>query len=186
MSGIGHNSRREPATAWRILCWRRARRDLLPTLPLEIIRTRIARARELGLDYSTYASVRSTSGRDVIALLFSTNALHVMRPTDDLPTDRGAKLAALRDCDRIALVQPPLRVDRVPVLAEHGLRPAAAPAPFAPWGEIRRHLSVALGNLPGDGVLLVGDAGFEREWSSAGRLAGFLTAERYFLASDPA
>jgi hypothetical protein len=184
MSGIGDNSGREPATGWRLHCWRQARSDLLPTLPLEVIRTRVARARELGLDYRTYASVRAASGRDVIAFLFSTNALRLLRPTDPVPADRATKLAALRDCERIALVQPPLRADRLPALALHGLRAEAAPVPFARWGEIRRSLDLALGALPRDGVLVVGEAAFEREWTSAGLLAGFLPAERYFSAAE--
>ena len=40
----------------------------------------------------------------------------------------------------------------------------------------------ALGKLPSDQVILVGDLGLERDWCAAGRLAGYLSAERYFGA----
>ena len=40
----------------------------------------------------------------------------------------------------------------------------------------------ALGKLPSDQVILVGDLGLERDWCAAGRLAGYLPAERYFAA----
>lgn len=62
-------------------------------------------ARELGLDYRTYAGVRASTGRDVVGFLYSTNALPLLRPTDRLPEDRRACLAAPAGCDRAALAQ---------------------------------------------------------------------------------
>ena len=63
--GIGHN--RGPAmdagVSWRRHCWTVARQELLPHLPLEVIRLRVRRAAAIGLDYRTYASVRAASGR---------------------------------------------------------------------------------------------------------------------------
>lgn len=41
-------------------------------------------------------------------------------------------------------------------------------------------LRAALGKLPSDRVILVGDLGLERDWCAAGRLAAYLPAERYF------
>ena len=77
MSGIGHN--RGPSIneggAWRKYCWQKARSDLLRTLPLEIVRLRVARAREIGLDYRTDATVRATTGQDIVAFLFSSRSL---------------------------------------------------------------------------------------------------------------
>jgi plexin A len=57
MGGIGHNGgpTMEPGTSWRRHCWTKARRDLLPAMPLEVIGYRMKRATELGLDYRTYA-----------------------------------------------------------------------------------------------------------------------------------
>ncbi len=59
----GHNGgpTLEPGGAWRRHCWRKARADLLPHLPIEVLRTRVRRAGELGLDYRTYASVRAAT-----------------------------------------------------------------------------------------------------------------------------
>lgn len=81
MSGIGHNKGPtiEAGKSWRKHCWTKARRELLPTLPIEIVRRRVARAKELGLDYKSYASIRAASGHDVVAFLFSSNALRVSR-----------------------------------------------------------------------------------------------------------
>ena len=60
---------------WRHHCWTKARRELLPEMPLEVVRYRMKRAAELGLDYRTYAGVRASTGRDIVAILFSIPAL---------------------------------------------------------------------------------------------------------------
>jgi hypothetical protein len=58
----------------------------------------------------------------------------------------------------------------------------AHPAPYAlaGFGEMRDRVRAALGKVPSDQVILVGDLGLERDWCAAGRLAGYLPAERYF------
>ena len=189
--GIGHN--RGPAmdggVGWRRHCWTVARQELLHDLPLEVIRLRVRRAAAIGLDYRTYASVRAASGRDIIAFLFSSNALRVLRPGELLPQDRLAKLRGLQDCGRGLLAHPPLDPARLAarVEAEQRLRfDTAAPAPrfAAPWREIRADVLAALPArlAPGD-VVLVGDTPLEREWCEAGRLAGYLSAERYFAGT---
>lgn len=80
MSGIGHN--RGPSmdggASWRRHCWCKARADLLPTLPIEVVRLRVKRAKEIGLDYHTYASFRAASGDDIVALLFQRMCLGIM------------------------------------------------------------------------------------------------------------
>jgi hypothetical protein len=82
-AGPGHNRgpALQPAGGWHLHCWRRARADLLPHLPIEGVRLRVRRAGELGLDYKTYASVRAATGHDVVAFLFSSNAVRVMLPS---------------------------------------------------------------------------------------------------------
>ena len=57
-----------------------------------------------------------------------------------------------------------------------------SPAPYAlaGFGEMRDRLRAALGKVASDQVILVGDLGLERDWCAAGRLAGYLPAERYF------
>ena len=61
MSGIGHNGGPSVGSgaSWRAQCWRVARADLLPRLPLEVVRLRVKRAQEIGLAYRTYAGVRA-------------------------------------------------------------------------------------------------------------------------------
>lgn len=191
-AGIGHN--RGPAmdagVAWRRHCWGVARQELLPHLPLEVIRLRVKRARQVGLDYRTYASVHAASGRDIIAFLFSSNALRVIRPGDALPPDRADRLRGLERCGRALLAHPPLDAARLAAAleAEHGIPfegAAKAPVFAAPWREIRAGILAAIapaGLAPGD-VVLVGDTFAEREWYEAARLGGYLSAERYFAAA---
>ncbi|MFD1912428.1 hypothetical protein [Halodurantibacterium flavum] len=184
---IGHNRGPELAGgSWRRHCWTEARRSLLPTLPIEVLRTRVRRARELGLDYRSYASIRAASGHDVIAFLFSSNALRLMPATPALPPDRADKLIALVDCGRLGLSQGQLAPAAMLAAAAGGLDAAApAPAAFAPWPAIRERLKEALAQAPGrlspGEVVLVGDAPWEGEWCAAGRLAGYLPADQYFV-----
>ncbi len=60
MSEIGHN--RGPSmktgSGWGRYAWKRARADLLPKMPIEVVRLRVKRARELGIDYKAYAGIR--------------------------------------------------------------------------------------------------------------------------------
>ncbi|AZL60291.1 hypothetical protein EI545_16555 [Tabrizicola piscis] len=182
MNHFGHNRgpSLEPGVSWRKQCWTAARQQLLPTLPIEVVRLRVRRAKELGLEYRTYASVRAATGHDVVAFLFSSNALRVsvLRPV--MPPDRAAKLATVQ-CGRLALAVAPLTPGMLEA-ANPDTLDGSHPAPFAlaGFGEMREKLRAALGKVPGDQVILVGDLGLEREWCAAGRLAGYLPAERYF------
>jgi hypothetical protein len=184
MSGIGHNNgpTMEPGQGWRRHAWARARADLLPTLPIEVVRLRVRRAAEIGLDYRTYASFRAASGHDVVALLFSTNALRMLPPVAALPEDRRARLAAVSGADRGALANRPLLPEAVLARACGAIdRAHPAPRPFAAWGEARRAVLAAL-PCPADRVLMVGDTAEERGWAEAARLGLYLSAERYFPA----
>lgn len=181
---IGHNGGPsvEPGEAWRRHCWTAARAALLPTLPIEVLRTRVARAKELGLEYKTYASVRAASGHDVVAFLFSSNALRVSPVRPVMPNDRATRLAALQDVARVGLATGQLRVSAL-MAGNPGLldRAEAAPAHLASWGQARAHLRQVLGKVPSDRVILVGDMALEGDWAQAARLAAYLPAERYFL-----
>ncbi len=185
--GLGHNNgpSLEEGTAWRAHCWRQAREALLPTLPIEVVRLRITRAKELGLPYRTYAGIRASTGQDVIGFLFSTNALRLLRATDALPLDRRERLATLAACDRVALVQPPL--DPARVLAAAPLDAAqAAPWSTDSWSAMRARLRAVLAarGRPSDGYVLVGETALERDWYEAGRLAGFLSGDSYFAPAS--
>ena len=181
MGGIGHNGGPsvDEGVSWRKHCWSSARERLLPVLPVEVVRLRVKRAKALGLDYKTYAGVRAATGHDVLAFLFSSNALRVSLVRPAMPEGWAAKLAEVA-CGRLALAVAPLTPGMVaaanPVLDE------VHPAPYAlaGFGEMRDRVRSALGRVPSDQVILVGDLGLERDWCVAGRLAGYLPAERYF------
>lgn len=192
MAGIGHNQgpTLEGGHGWRRHCWSAARAALLPVLPIEVVRLRVKRAAEIGLDYRTYASIRAASGHDVIALLFSSNALHLpLTPGRSgpvaLPPEQVAKLQGLRHVGRGLLVQTPLSaVDlagQAPALWDHC---APAPAPLASWSETRRQLRAVLAHArwPAGGVVLIGDTTLERDWVATAQLAHYLPRERFFAA----
>ena len=183
LAGLGHNlgPTIEPGASWRKHCWTAARENLLPHLPIEVLRGRVRRAKELGLEYKTYASVRAASGHDVVAFLFSSNALRLLGARPALPQDRAQKLAALTDCGRMAVVSAPLTPEGALQAAEGLLQAAfAAPGAFANFSESAALIRAARAGLPGDRVLLVGDMALEQGWCAAGRLAGYVPAERYF------
>jgi hypothetical protein len=186
MGLIGHNKgpTMEGGEAWRRHCWGAARAALLPTLPVEVVRLRVARARELGLDYRTYASVRAATGHDLVAFLFSSNALRIGPLSPALPGPRADRLAALRGVERVALTAAPLSPGMA-LAANPGTldRAEAAPAALAPFGLARARLRAVLGAVPADRVLLVGDHGLEADWAAAARLAGYLPAARYFASA---
>lgn len=178
--GIGHNQgpSMDRGVSYRRHVWTKARAQLLPVLPLPVVRMRVRRAAEIGLDYTTYATVRATTGRDVVALIFSTNALRLFRAQQRLAADRSAKLAALKMVDRRAITVLPLR----PCDISREQLDAVLPAPtvHATWPECAERIAAARAGHPADGVLLIGDTALERNWSTAGRLAGYLPAERFF------
>ncbi|PYE85926.1 hypothetical protein [Pseudoroseicyclus aestuarii] len=184
MAGIGHNRGPElGSTAWRRHAWGRARRDLLPSLPIEVVRLRVARAQALGLDYRTYASVRAATGHDVVGFLFSTNALQMLRRGEAPPEARAARLAQLA-ADRTALAQPPLDPAQVlglaPLDAAH-----SAPSFGLGWAAMRDHLAGVIRSrgVPANRLLVVGETAAERDWSEAARTAGYLSGARYFGAA---
>ncbi len=181
MGAIGHNRgpSLEGGVGWRRHCWSAARERLLPVLPIEVVRTRVKRAQALGLEYRTYASVRAATGHDVVAFLFSSNALRVSLVRPVMPAARAEKLAEVQ-CGRLALAVAPLSPGMLE--AANPVLDSVHPAPYAlaRFGEMRERVRAALGKVSGDQVILVGDLGLERDWCAAGRLAGYLPAERYF------
>lgn len=186
MSLIGHNGGPTIAagTGWQRHCWRKAREDLLPRLPLEVIRTRVRRAAEIGMDYRAYATVRATTGTDIVAFLYSSNALRLFREHQALEAARAEKLRAQVNVGQRLAAQPPLDPDAaLAALAGQGIGfDAGHPAPSIAlnFPALRRAIREMLPGLPSSGVMLVGDTGWERDWSVAGRLAGYLPAERFF------
>jgi hypothetical protein len=180
-AGIGHNGGPDTkGLSWRRHCWGHARAQLLPTLPIEVVRMRVRRAAELGLEYKTYAGIRASTGHDLVAFLFSSNALRVMGRLPSLPQDRAARLAQVTGADRIGLALAPLAPGHLAELAPQLDAVHPAPAHLASFAQAREKLRAAIGKLPADTVLLIGDHGLEAEWCAAGRLAGYLPAARFF------
>lgn len=178
MKMLGHNNgpTMEAGFAFRKHAWTKARKALIPTLPIEILRTRVQRAKALGLPYKTYASVRASTGRDVVGFLFSNNALRVFHNVDPVPMDRADKLAQL-EAMKTALAHAPLTLDHLDLDAT-----GTAPHFSATWSDMRRLVQnpIRAARLPCDGVLVVGDTVLEREWSDAGRLAGYISSSEFF------
>lgn len=168
----------EPGTSWRAHCWGAARKELLPHLPIEVLRGRLRRAEELGLSYRTYAGIRATTGRDIVAVLFSSNALELRRGQLLLADKAAQKLEQVLAVRR-GLASPPLRPDEMQKAAPlHACY--AAPVAFAPYGTQRNLLRAALGNLTADQTILVGAYEAEAEWCASARLAGYLPSNGFF------
>ncbi|WP_199260483.1 hypothetical protein [Paracoccus binzhouensis] len=181
MAGIGHNRGPSLGSGFRAHAWTVARRELLGTrLPVEVVRMQVRRARELGLDYKTYAGVRATTGRDLVAFLYSSNALGVFRP--------GQPVGA-RECARIAASGAVPHLGCGPGLAPEALQVQIGarsvqdlPHFGAPWSAMRDRMKAWLRaqGLPGDAVLMIGETDHEREMMAAGGLAGFVGGRRFF------
>jgi len=193
MNMLGHNRGpgMEAGESWRRHCWKVARQDLVKTLPIEILRSRVARAAELGLDYNAYASIRAASGHDVIAFLFSSNALRLLPQTPALSAKRAGKIAAVKRAQRVAVLHRPLTAAALARAVPEGLKPLfdasfAAPDFAQNWGQVRETIltQTRARKLPRDGIVVVGDTSHERAWAEAARLAGYVSAERFFLPGN--
>jgi hypothetical protein len=187
--GIGHNQgpSLERGQRFRAFQWQKARQAAMPkTIPLMVVRMHVRRAHALGLDYPTYAAVRKASGRDIMGLLFSSNALGVIRAdAPQMPVARAARLAAVKGAQKLALVHLPLEADQLGAANPALDHVAPAPKFTDSWGEMRAHLSAQIGTrgLSGDQVLIIGDTALERDWQTAARAAGYLDAGRYFATA---
>ena len=182
-ASIGHNSGRvdAPGKGWRKYAWTQARKELVPKLPLEVVRLRVRRAAELGLPYKTYAGIRASTGHDLIGFLFSSNALRVLRDGQPIPSDREAKLVGLQNTVSTGLAHKPVTPKHLG--AQPGLARAYAAPHFAQsWSAMRQDLNaiiVAQGK-PADRFVMIGDTHFERDWVAAARMAGYLSADAFF------
>ncbi|MFK7835359.1 MAG: hypothetical protein AB8B60_04000 [Sulfitobacter sp.] len=186
MAGIGHNQgpSMERGEKWRTYQWQRARAKAMPkTMPLMIVKMHVARAHALGLDYPTYAAVRKASGRDIMGLLFSSNALRVVRAENPyVPVERGEVISAVEGAQKLALVHRPLDPDMIQLANPMFDAVGHAPKFTDSWADMRDHIGGFITNrhLPRDQVLIIGDTTLERHWSAAAQAAGYVEAARYF------
>ena len=189
--GIGHNNGPGAGRGFRRHCWKLARRQTIGrAMPLEIVRIRVRRARQLGLAYPQYAAILMGSGRDVAAFLFTTEALGLrLRRRLEMPSDVQERLAALQNCDRLAFApsgeEPePFRIELQDV---SGLIFASCgrPPEGDSWSAARAAVRSVLDpmKLPGDAVVMIGTRAEEAGWAEAAKMARFLPAERYFAAT---
>ncbi|MEL6677852.1 MAG: hypothetical protein AAFQ51_04030 [Pseudomonadota bacterium] len=187
--GIGHNRPPEPGAGFRRHCWGKARAELLgPTMPIEIVRRRVRRARELGLSYPDYASILIGTGRDVTAFLFTVEGLY-LRLSRELEMPDAVR-TQVRDLKRCALTAfAPSGEDaeafRVELSDAAGCPIAhAAPEPEPPvaWGAARAAIRATLDplKLPGNTVVMIGSREVEADWARSANLARFLPRDRFF------
>ncbi|MEM7176870.1 MAG: hypothetical protein AAGD47_15035 [Pseudomonadota bacterium] len=190
LPGIGHNRgpSLDPGRGFRKHAWKKARADLMPRLPLEVVRRRVARAKALGLDYPQYASILLGTGRDIVAFLFTSEAIRLRVDRGlGLPEHERRKLAEITGCDRLLMTpigSDPIRVGRLLaerqnlVFAQLGTAPPEHARPGIAQEAIRALLDPL--KLVGDQVVMIGTRVPERGWADAAKLARFLPAERFF------
>lgn len=188
-AGIGHNQGPplDAGTRWRTHCWKTARKSLVGTIPLEVVRRRVKRARELGLDYPAYASILLGSGRDIVGFLFTCDAIGLrLQRTLPLPVPVRDKLEGLTRCDRLLLGPGDSDPADLAQVLRDTLRPpfrAAGPGPAdGRPAEARRSLRALLDplNIPGDAIVMIGTRAEERDWAEAARLSKFMSSDAYF------
>ena len=190
LPGIGHNQGPplDAGHSWRKHVWTKARKQLLPKLPLEVIRRRVARAKELGLEYPAYASILLGTGRDIVGFLYTCDALGLrLEKSIEIPKPIMAKLTEVKAKHLLAAEEAagPEEITKK-LIVEHQLAiagTASLPDPDkAPWAAGRAAIRAALEplKLPSDTVVMIGTRAHEREWADAARLAKFLPAESYF------
>ncbi|MEL6574557.1 MAG: hypothetical protein AAFQ81_01595 [Pseudomonadota bacterium] len=194
LPGIGHNNgpSLDGARSWRRHCWKAAKKAVAPPAPLEVVRRRVARARQLGLAYPAYASILLGTGRDVRGLLFTAGALGLtvagaLDRLVRLDREKAERLRALERCDRLILLPAGAPLAGVAEALERQDRIAVAglgSAPDEPASFTTR--AAAMGTLlstpglPANTVVMIGTLPEERETAAAGRLAKFLAADLYF------
>lgn len=173
--GIGHNSRPD-GYQWRRYCWTRARAGLIGRrLPLEVVRQRVRRARELGLAYPAYASILMGSGRDILGFLYTCDAIGLrLRRRLELPPSKVQALGAIVRCDRLIVAprEEPADAFRAEVQEVSGLPFAAGlhePDLRLGWASARAELREILApiNLRADAVVLVGTEKAHADWADA-------------------
>ena len=125
-----------------------------------------------------YAGIRATTGRDIVAVLFSSNALEMRKGQLQVSAETAQKLGQVL-ADRVGLATAPVRPQGM-LQAVHFAYAIAAPFAFAPFAVQRTTLRAALGSLPSDQAILVGAYNAEAEWCAAARLAGYIPAANFF------
>ncbi len=188
---IGHNNGPSMKTdlGWQQHCWGKARKNLIgKAIPIEVVRMRIKRARELGLAYPQYASILLGTGRDIVGFLFTVDGLHLrLRKRLEMPDFVRDKLQSLDKCTLTALApsgEAPdaFRMELQQVAGAPFASSAAQPEAGASWPKARCAIRAALDplKLPGDAVVMIGTRDVEKQWAAAGKMARFIAASDYY------
>ncbi len=188
---IGHNNgpSMKIGLGWQRHCWAKARKDLLgKAIPVEVVRMRIKRARELGLAYPQYASIMLGSGRDIVGFLFTVDGLQLrLRKRLEMPDTVQDKLQSLRKCNLMAFAPSGETPDvfRKELQQVAGVPfSSASPEPEGEinWSAARRAIRTALDplKLPSDAVVMIGTREAEKQWAAAGKIAHFIPASDYY------
>ena len=189
LPGIGHNMgpSMDGGAGFRRFAWKKARKALMPRLPLEVLKRRVRRAKQLGLEYPAYASILLGTGRDIVGFLFTCDALGMrLSKTIDPPEAVSEKLKRIERVDAMLAAEHD-RVDLLPDLLANasGVQFAATshlPRPDAGPEVGRQSIRTALDplKLPGDAVVMIGTKAHERAWADAAKLARFIPSDAYF------
>lgn len=191
---IGHNKGPSMKTGlgWQQHCWQKARKDLMgKAIPIEIVRMRIKRARELGLAYPQYASILLGTGRDIVGFLFTVDGLHLrLRKRLEMPDLVQDKLQTLDKCTLMAFApsgEAPgaFQMELQQVAGTPFASSAPQPETDANWPKARCAIRAVLDplKLPSDAVVMIGTRDVEKQWAAAGKMARFIAASDYYGAT---
>ena len=125
------------------------------------------------------ARLRWTPGPE-LAHWFRTEGL--VLESDPMPEAEARALDAVKSAQKLSLVHLPNRPG--PVLQANPVLDAteAAPRFTDSWSDMRVRLETFIRSrrLPGNQVVIIGDAPLESEWMAAAKAAGYLQANEYF------
>jgi hypothetical protein len=195
MAGIGHNKgpQQHLGLGWQKYCWGQARRDLLGKhIPMEVVRRRVMRARELGLAYPQYASILLGTGRDVVGFLFTTDGLQLrLQRALEMPDVVKQKLLGLKACQLMSFApsgeHPETFRRELNVISDLDFC-ASGPEPerAVSWDQARRAIRGVLDplQLPSDAVVMIGTCEAQQHWAMSGKLARFIPSKSYFPETE--
>lgn len=95
--GIGHNQGPplDPETRWRVHSWRKAQEKAWCNPPIELVRRRSRRARELGLSYRAYTAVLLDRGAHLETVVFDLGGTLVRIANDEVALDAAGQVELL-------------------------------------------------------------------------------------------
>jgi hypothetical protein len=188
---IGHNNGPQMKTGlgWQQHCWKVARKDVLgKTIPIEIVRMRIKRARQLGMAYPQYASIILGTGRDIVGFLFTVDGMHLkLRKRLEMPEFVQSKLQTIEKCTLMAFSPSGEKSDAFQMELQQisGVKfksSSPEPEPEATWPAVRLAVRAALEplKLPSDAIVMIGNRETEKQWALAGKMARFIPSSDYY------